>query len=76
MKKNSFLEGAFIATFAIFFTKFLGIIYVIPFYKIVGNGNVELDVGINYNDYIGKEYKVIPVGENGLIDQVMEDFYE
>lgn len=46
------------------------------FYKIVGNGNVELDVGINYNDYIGKEYKVIPVGENGLIDQVMEDFYE
>lgn len=46
------------------------------FYKIVGNGNVELNVGINYNDYIGKKYKVIPLGEDGLTNQVMEDFYE
>ena len=46
------------------------------FYKIVGNGNVELNVGINYNDYIDKKYKVIPLGEDGLTNQVMEDFYE
>lgn len=45
------------------------------FYKIVGNGNIELDTGINYNNYINNEYKVIPVGEEGLINQVMEDFY-
>lgn len=37
MKKSGFLEGALIATIAIFFTKFLGIIYVIPFYNIVGD---------------------------------------
>lgn len=37
MKKNSFKEGAFIATFAIIFTKIIGIIYVIPFYKIIGD---------------------------------------
>ena len=45
------------------------------FYKIVGNGNIELDTGINYNEYITMEYKVVPVGEDELIDQVMEDFY-
>lgn len=45
------------------------------FYKIVGNGNIELDTGINYNNYINSEYKVIPVGEEGLTSQVMEDFY-
>lgn len=37
MKKSNFLEGALIATIAIFFTKFLGIVYVIPFYSIVGD---------------------------------------
>lgn len=37
MKKSNFLEGALIATIAIFFTKFLGIVYVIPFYSIIGD---------------------------------------
>lgn len=46
------------------------------FYKIVGNRNVELDVGINYNEYINEGYKVYPIGEDGLINQVMEDFNE
>ncbi len=36
MKKSGFIEGAIIATVAIFLTKFLGIIYAIPFHKIVG----------------------------------------
>ncbi|MGN1370848.1 MAG: hypothetical protein ACI4XM_01005 [Candidatus Coprovivens sp.] len=46
------------------------------FYKIVGNYNIELDVSINYNDYINKDYKVVPIGEDGLNNQVLEDFYE
>ena len=50
MKKSNFLEGAFIATIAIFFTKFLGIIYVIPFYNIVGNQGGAL-YGYAYNIY-------------------------
>ena len=50
MKKSSFLEGAFIATIAIFFTKFLGIIYVIPFYNIVGDKGGAL-YGYAYNIY-------------------------
>ena len=36
LKKSSFIEGTFIATFAIILTKILGIIYVIPFYATVG----------------------------------------
>ena len=50
MKKSGFLEGAFIATIAIFFTKFLGIIYVIPFYSIVGSKGGAL-YGYAYNIY-------------------------
>ena len=50
MKKSGFLEGAFIATFAIFFTKFIGIIYVIPFYGIVGSQGGAL-YGYAYNIY-------------------------
>lgn len=36
MKRSSFIEGTFIATFAIFIIKILGMLYVIPFYAIVG----------------------------------------
>ncbi len=36
MKKNSFLEGTIIATVAIVIVKILGMLYVIPFYAIVG----------------------------------------
>ena len=36
MKKSSFLEGTIIATLAIVLTKILGMVYVIPFYAIVG----------------------------------------
>lgn len=36
LKTNSFIEGAFIATLCIIISKILGIIYVIPFYAIIG----------------------------------------
>lgn len=37
MKKNSFIEGAFVATFSILLCKVVGLLYVIPFYSIIGN---------------------------------------
>ena len=37
MKKNSFIEGAFVATVSILLCKVLGLLYVIPFYDIIGN---------------------------------------
>ena len=36
MKKSGFMEGAIIATIAIFISKFIGIIYAIPFNALVG----------------------------------------
>ena len=36
MKKSSFIEGTVIATLAIFITKILGMLYVIPFYAMIG----------------------------------------
>lgn len=37
MKKNSFIEGTFIATASVILVKVLGMIYVVPFYIIVGS---------------------------------------
>lgn len=50
MKKNSFINGALIATLAIVITKFLGIVYVIPFYEIIGESNIAL-YGYAYTIY-------------------------
>lgn len=36
MKKNNFVNGAFVATVGIITCKILGLAYVIPFYKIIG----------------------------------------
>lgn len=51
MKKNSFVEGTIIATFAIVFTKILGMIYVIPFYSIIGSQGSAL-YSYAYNIYL------------------------
>ena len=50
LKKANFIEGAFIATACIIITKILGIIYVIPFYKIIGEQGGTL-YGYAYNIY-------------------------
>ena len=50
LKKNSFLQGAFIATFGIVLSKILGMIYVIPFYSIIGEQGGAL-YGYAYNIY-------------------------
>ncbi len=51
LKKNSFLEGSIIATLAIIFTKLLGALYVIPFYKIIGVSGGSL-YSYAYNIYV------------------------
>ncbi|MBE6156697.1 MAG: polysaccharide biosynthesis protein [Firmicutes bacterium] len=50
MKKSGFIDGAIIATLAIFLTKFIGIVYVIPFYNIIGTQGGAL-YGYAYNIY-------------------------
>ena len=50
LKKSNFIEGAFIATLCIIITKVLGVLYVIPFYKIIGEQGGTL-YGYAYNIY-------------------------
>lgn len=50
MKKDTFLRGAFVATLCIVLTKIMGVIYVIPFYSIVGS-NGSVIYGAAYNIY-------------------------
>ena len=56
MKKNGFVEGTFIATFAIIIVKVLGALYVIPFYKIIGeSGGALYSYAYNvYNLFLNK----------------------
>lgn len=51
MKKSSFVEGTLIATFAIIFTKILGMLYVIPFYAMIGVQGSAL-YAYAYNIYV------------------------
>lgn len=50
MKKSSFIEGTIIATLAIVITKILGMLYVIPFYAMVGTAGSAL-YAYGYNIY-------------------------
>lgn len=51
MKKSGFLEGTIIATLSIFITKIIGMLYVIPFYNMVGEQGSAL-YAYAYNIYI------------------------
>ncbi len=51
MKKSGFLEGTIIATLAIIITKIMGMLYVIPFYAMVGERGSAL-YAYAYNIYI------------------------
>lgn len=50
LRKTNFIEGAFVATLCIITTKIIGILYVIPFYKIIGEQGGTL-YGYAYNIY-------------------------
>ena len=42
LKKNSFKSGAMVNTIGIFISKLLGILYVIPFYALIGTAGGAL----------------------------------
>ena len=51
MKKSNFMQGAFIATLGVVITKVLGVLYVIPFYAIIGEKGGAL-YGYAYTFYL------------------------
>lgn len=71
MKKNSFVSGAFIATFAIILVKILGVLYVIPFYKIIGeDGGSLYSYAYNvYNLFLNISTAGIPIAISQIISE-------
>lgn len=71
MKKNSFVEGTFIATLAIIFVKFLGMIYVFPFYRIIGEsgGALYSYAYTVYNLFLNMSIAGIPVAISKIISE-------
>ena len=71
LKKSTFLQGAFLATLGIVLSKILGIIYVIPFYAIIGNQGGAL-YGYAYNIYsifLGISQAGVPLAMSRLISE-------
>ena len=71
LKKNGFMQGAFIATFGIIISKILGMLYVIPFYSIIGDKGGAL-YGYAYNIYsifLGISTAGIPLAMSKLISE-------
>ncbi|MEG2457546.1 MAG: polysaccharide biosynthesis protein [Bacilli bacterium] len=71
MKKNSFVEGTFIATFALLIIKLLGAIYVIPFYSIIGEqGGALYSYAYNvYNIFLNISTAGLPIAMSKIISE-------
>ncbi len=71
MKKNSFLEGSFIATASIIFVKILGMLYVIPFYATVGEQGASLYAYAYtiYNIFLDVASAGLPIAISKLINE-------
>ena len=71
MKKSSFVEGTVIATVAIIFTKILGMLYVIPFYAIVGvQGSALYAYAYNiYNIFLDISSAGLPIAMSKIINE-------
>ena len=71
MKKNGFVEGAVIATIAVIITKILGMLYVIPFYRIIGSqGGALYSYAYNiYTIFLGISSLGIPTAISKIISE-------
>lgn len=74
-KKNSFMQGAFIATLGIVLTKILGIVYVIPFYSIVGSrGGALYAYAYNvYEIFLGISSAGIPLAMSKIVSEYLTE---
>lgn len=71
LKKSTFMQGAFIATLGIIICKIIGVLYVIPFYAIIGEQGGAL-YGYAYNIYsifLGISTAGIPLAMSKLISE-------
>ena len=73
LKKNSFIQGTLIASIALIFIKVLGALYVIPFYKIVGEdgGTLYSYAYSIYNLFLNISTAGIPVAMSMIISEYL-----
>lgn len=73
LKKDSFLKGTLVASLAIIITKILGVLYVIPFYKIIGEeGGILYSYAYNiYNLFLNISTAGIPIALSMIISEYM-----
>lgn len=71
MKKDSFLKGTLVASVAIILTKVLGVLYVIPFYSIIGKqGGVLYAYAYNiYNLFLNISTAGIPIAISMIVSE-------
>lgn len=74
MKKNSFIEGTIAASIAIILVKILGALYVIPFYKIIGEqGGTLYSYAYNiYNLFLTISITGFPIAMSKIISEYNE----
>ena len=71
MKKDSFIQGTIAASIAIIISKILGVLYIIPFYKIIGEeGGVLYSYAYNiYNLFLNISTAGIPIALSMIISE-------
>ena len=73
LKKNSFIQGTLIASSSLIFIKILGAVYVIPFYKIIGDyGGTLYSYAYNiYSLFLNVSTAGIPVAMSMIISEYL-----
>jgi len=73
LKKNSFIQGTLIASFSFIFIKILGALYVIPFYKIIGeDGGTLYSYAYNiYNLFLNISTAGIPIAISMIVSEYL-----
>ncbi len=71
MKKNSFLGGALVSTFGIVICKIIGLLYVIPFYALIGvKGGALYSYAYSiYNMFLNLATSGIPVAMSKVVSE-------
>ncbi|MBR2833888.1 MAG: polysaccharide biosynthesis protein [Bacilli bacterium] len=71
MRRNSFLMGAFVSTLGIIITKVIGLVYVIPFYAIIGiQGGALYSYAYSiYNMFLNLATSGVPVAMSKVISE-------
>lgn len=74
MKKNGFLMGAFVSTLGIVICKALGLVYVIPFYAIIGvQGGALYSYAYSlYNVFLNLATSGIPIAMSKVVSEFNE----